>query len=131
MAKRTVLPIVLAGIWIALSEFLRNEFFFKSAWEEHFAALGLKFETLPLNGVLWAVWSLLLAFFVFELLQKFSFRKTLFFSWLAAFVMMWIALFNLRVFPLNILLAAVPLSLVEVAVAALIIKRVREKNNFF
>ena len=33
--KKTVVPILLATIWIGLSEFLRNQLLFKSYWTEH------------------------------------------------------------------------------------------------
>lgn len=121
--KRAIGSTIAAGIWITLSEFLRNEFLFKSYWLEHFTSMGLPFETLPINGILWMVWSFILAYVIFSLLQKLSFIKAMFLSWIAAFLMMWIALYNLQVLPLNLLLFAIPLSIIEVAVAGLIIEK--------
>jgi len=37
---------------------------------------------------------------------------------------MWITAFNLQVLPLNLLILAIPFSLIEVLVAALIIKKI-------
>jgi uncharacterized membrane protein len=74
--KKTILPIVIAGLWITVSEFVRDELLFKSYWVDHFASLGLKFETLPINGLLWTVWCFILASVIYRLLQKFSFWET-------------------------------------------------------
>jgi hypothetical protein len=126
--KKAILPIALAGIWITASEFVRNEFLFKRYWVDHFDSLGLRFTTHPLNGVLWMIWSFLLAYAIFRLLQKFSFRETLCLAWLPAFVMMWITIFNLQVLPPKLLWPAVPLSLIEVAVAGAIIQKIRKSG---
>lgn len=125
MLRKTVLPIFSAGIWITASEFTRNELLFRSYWVDHYKSLNLVFETLPINGVLWMAWSFILAYVIYKLLEHFSFIETLVLAWLSAFVMMWITIYNLQVLPLTLLLAAVPLSLVEVAVAELIINKLR------
>jgi hypothetical protein len=121
--KKTILPIVLAGIWITISEFARNELLFKSFWVDHYKSLNLSFETLPLNGVFWMVWSFILAYVIYELLKHYSFVKTLLLAWLTAFIMMWITIYNLQVLPLRLLFAAVPLSLVEIVIAELIMNK--------
>ena len=125
MTKRKIAAVACAGLWITLSEFLRNEFLFKSFWVDHFRSLGLNFVTSPLNGQLWLVWSLMLAYVIFRMLEKFSFKEVLFISWLAAFVMMWITAYNLQVMPLGLLAIDVPLSILEIAVAQLIIIKLR------
>jgi hypothetical protein len=123
MAKTSWKAVIAAGIWVTISEFVRNEFLFKSYWASHFSAIGLTFETLPLNGLLWMAWSFVLSYLIFRLLQKFSFKETVFLAWLAAFLMMWITAFNLQVLPVSLLLFAVPLSILEVTVAGLIIEK--------
>ncbi|MEI6378593.1 MAG: hypothetical protein WCO55_02955 [Candidatus Falkowbacteria bacterium] len=123
--KRKILAVVCAGLWITLSEFIRNEFLFKGFWIEHFRSLGLVFATLPVNGLLWLVWSLLLAYVIYRLSDKFSPKEVLFISWLAGFVMMWIAAYNLQVMSLGLLIIDLPLSLLEIAVAQYIIVRLR------
>jgi hypothetical protein len=127
MVLNRKLPVIAAGLWISFSEFFRNEFLLKEFWTSHFASLGLKFETLPANGLLWGVWSFALAYLVFKLFQKFSFWESVFLAWLPSFFMMWVVVYNLQVLPLGILVAATPLSLLEVAVAAEIIKKLRVK----
>ncbi len=115
--------IFLAGLWITFSEFLRNEILFKSFWVNHYQNLNLKFETLPLNGILWMIWSFGLAFFIERLLKKYSVRETFLLAWGVAFPLMWITLFNLQVLPLNLLLPAIPLSFIEIAIAIFILKK--------
>lgn len=122
--KEKIFSVVAAGVWIVVSEFVRNEFLFKSYWVDHYNSIGLKFETLPLNGILWLVWSFAMAYLIFRLLQKFSFSEAVFLAWLAGFVMMWITIYNMQVLPVRILIVAVPLSLLEVLVAGVIIRKI-------
>ena len=121
--KNKILAIILAGIWVTVSEFLRNELLFKSHWVNHFKSLGLKFETLPINGTLWMIWSFTLAYLILRIMKKYSLVQSLILVWLAAFVMMWITIYNLQVLPLKLLLFAIPLTMLEVAVAGMIIKK--------
>jgi hypothetical protein len=123
MAKRTVLPILLATAWIGLSEFARNQFLLKSHWTAHYASLGLVFPEKPLNGALWGAWSLLFAVAVYVMAKKFTLVQTTLLAWLVGFVMMWVVIGNLGVLPLRLLPFAVPLSLLEAFLAALIVKK--------
>ncbi|MEI6221590.1 MAG: hypothetical protein WCP97_02385 [bacterium] len=125
--QKTTLPITLSTLWITLSEFLRNEILFKTYWTKHYSSLGLTFETKPINGIIWLIWSFLLAYLIFSLLQHLSFKKTLLLSWLTSFVMMWLTLYNLQVLPLALLLFAIPLSALEVFIAAAIIRYFQQK----
>ena len=122
--KKTNVSIMLATLWIGISEFLRNEFLFKSLWDTHYKQLGLEFKTLPINGMLWLVWSFLLALVIHQILQKFSAVQTIFLTWIMAFLMMWLTIFNLQVLPLQIVILAIPLSLLEITIAILIIKKI-------
>lgn len=121
--RKTILPVLMATIWISISEFVRNEFLFKSYWTDHYDSLGLDFPDAPVNGAVWGLWSLLFAVLIFILNKKFSLAGTTFVSWFAAFVLMWVVTWNLSVLPLNILWFAVPLSLLEAFLAALIIRK--------
>lgn len=126
---KQLLAIVTAGLWITVSEFLRNELLFKNYWVEHYSWLGLTFETMAINGILWMVWSFGLAYIIYELLKHFSFGKTVFLIWLVAFVLMWITLFNLQVLPLILLIPAIPLGILEVVVATAIIQKVQATHK--
>jgi hypothetical protein len=102
---------------------------FEKYWIDHFDSLGIKFETLPINGILWTIWSFILAYVIFKLLQKFPLRETICLAWIPAFVVMWIAIYNLQVLPLKLLIVAIPLSVVEVAIAGVIIKKYRLRET--
>ena len=121
--KKTVLPILLATVWISISEFVRNEFIAKSYWTGHYEKLNLVFPAEPINGAIWGLWSLLFAVSVFIISKKFSMLQTTFLSWFVGFVLMWVVAWNLGVLPVGILIIAVPLSLLEAFVASFIIKK--------
>ncbi|MEI7492158.1 MAG: hypothetical protein WCK92_12220 [Bacteroidota bacterium] len=120
--KKTLFPVLLATVWISVSEFLRNEFFVKSFWTQHYQTIGLTFPSEPVNGAVWGLWSLFFAVAVFIIAKKFNLVQTTFLSWFFAFVMMWVVIGNLGVLPYGMLLYAVPLSILESFIAALIIK---------
>ncbi|MEZ4847304.1 MAG: hypothetical protein R3B93_01450 [Bacteroidia bacterium] len=119
--KKTILPILIATIWISVSEFVRNEFLLKSYWTEHYEALGLVFPSEPVNGAVWGIWSLCLAAFIFIISKRFSLTETTLLAWFAGFVMMWLVVGNMSVLPYGILVFAVPLSLLEAFLASWII----------
>jgi hypothetical protein len=121
--KKTGLPILLATVWISISEFVRNEFIVKSYWTGHYEKLGLVFPAKPVNGAVWGLWSLLFAIAIFIISKKFSLLQTTFLSWFVGFVLMWVVVWNLSVLPPEILFIAVPLSLLEAFVASVIIKK--------
>jgi hypothetical protein len=125
--KKAILAFLASGIWISISEFVRNELLFKFLWIDKYESLGLQFPSETINNVLWGVWSFLMAFVLVYLLQKLRVIETIVMVWLAAFVMMWLVIGNLNVLHFMLLLPAVPLSLLEVAVAALIIKKITGK----
>ncbi len=125
---KPVLAILLATIWISISEFVRNHLLFKSYWTSHYQGLGITFPSAPVNGAMWGVWSLLFAIAIYYIAQKFSLLQTTLLSWFMAFVMMWVAIGNLGVLPYGLLLFAVPLSLLEAFIAAWIILNITEKK---
>ncbi|HRX42670.1 MAG TPA: hypothetical protein P5315_07830 [Clostridia bacterium] len=118
---RKILAVAFSGIWITISEFVRNEFLFKGYWTDHYNELGMSFETKALNGIFWFVWSIILAFIIMKVYEKFNFIQTLYITWLPAFLMMWITVYNLQVLPMKLLWFALPLSIVEITVALFII----------
>ncbi len=130
MLKKTILPILLATVWISLSEFVRNEFIVKNYWTDHYNSLGLVFPTEPINGVLWGIWSLLFAISIFIIAKKFTLLQTTLLSWFIGFVLMWVVIGNMGVLPTGILFAAIPLSLLEAFLATFIIKKMDQSVNF-
>ena len=127
--KKRIIAIFLAGIWITASEFIRNEILFKAYWTEHYNNIGLLFKTLPLNGILWTIWSFILAFLIQKIRSNFSRFETLVIGWTFSFLLMWITLFNLQVLPVKLLLFAFPLSFVEIIVSIWIIDRLLENKT--
>lgn len=125
--KKVIFPIVVATVWISISEFVRNEILVKSDWVEHYQQLGLVFPSEPVNGAMWGVWSLCLAIAIFVIAKKFSLMQTTLLAWFVGFVLMWLVIWNLNVLPVTILVFAVPLSLLEVFLASFIIKKMTSK----
>lgn len=121
--KKTVLPVLVATIWISLSEFLRNEFLVKSYWISHYEKLGIVFPSESFNGAVWGIWSLLFAIAIYVFSEKFTLIQTSLLSWFVGFVMMWVVIWNLGVLPGGLLFFAIPLSLFEAFLASLIIKK--------
>lgn len=121
--KKTVLPVLIATLWISISEFVRNEWLLHSYWTSHYENMGLQFPAEPLNGAVWGVWSLCFAIGIFLISKKLSLPATTFIAWFIAFVLMWIVTGNLGVLPFKLLLYAIPLSILETFLAALIIKK--------
>lgn len=127
--KKTIIPILLATIWISMSEFVRNEFLLKEYWTAHYESLGLIFPSEPINGAVWGIWSLFFAIAIFIISRKFSFMQSVFLSWFVAFVLMWVVVGNMGVLPFGLLYAALPLSLLEAFLATLIIVRLSGVNK--
>ena len=127
--KQTILPILLATIWISISEFARNEFLLKSYWTDHYQSLGLVFPSEPINGAVWGLWSLCFAIAIFIIAKKFSLLQTTLLSWFVAFILMWISSGNMGVLPFGILPFAIPLSLLEAFLASFIIIKLSEAKK--
>lgn len=120
---KNILAIAVTGLWVNASEFFRNEVLVKSYWLDHYRSLGLTFPSAPLNGMVWMVWGFLFALAIFIVSRKFDLKQTTLLSWLMVFVLMWIVAWNLAVFPLGLLVYAIPLSLLEVFVGAFLCKK--------
>ncbi len=122
-------PIIIATLWISLSEFVRNEFILKQYWKEHYENMGLIFPSEPINGMVWGIWSLCFAISIYIIAQKFTLIQTTFIAWFTGFVFMWLVIGNMGVLPFEILPLAIPLSLLEAFLAVYIIKKVRFPLN--
>ncbi|TNE53469.1 MAG: hypothetical protein EP338_11235 [Bacteroidetes bacterium] len=118
--RKTLAPIILATMWISISEFVRNEFLLKQYWTEHYEKLGLTFPTEPINGAIWGLWSLCFAISIYVISRKFTLFQTTLLAWFIGFVLMWVVLGNMDVLPFGILYIAIPLSMLEAFVASFI-----------
>jgi hypothetical protein len=122
-AGKTILAVVVAGIWVGLCEFVRNQLVLMSQWQNHYRALGLEFPSKPVNGMMWMVWSFLMAGATFVISRRFNLWQTTFITWVMGYVMMWVVVWNLSVLPVAILSAAIPLSFVEALGAAILCRK--------
>lgn len=126
---RAVYVVLAAALWINFSEFFRNELLFKHYWVGHYQSLGLVFPSQPANGAVWGLWGLLCALGVYVVSRRFSLIETTLLCWLIVFVLMWVAIGNMGVLPAGLLMYAVPLSLLEVFLAAYICQRLRPRRR--
>lgn len=128
MIKKTILPILMATIWISISEFVRNTFLLHHYWTEHFQNLGLTFPEQPINGAFWGIWSLCFAIAIYIFSKKYTLFQTTLLSWFVGFVFMWLVVGNLGVLPFGILPIAIPLSLLEAFLATFIIFKLSDQK---
>lgn len=122
-ARRNIFAIVLACLWINASEFFRNQILLPKHWAAHYQALGIAFPSAPINGLVWVIWGFIFAGVVYAISRRFGLMATFLLCWTFAFPMMWLVIWNLNVLPISILVYAIPLSLLEAFVAALICNR--------
>ena len=118
--SRSIIAVVLTGIWVNASEFFRNEVLLKTYWVDHYQSLGMTFPSEPRNGMIWLAWGFLFAISIYLISRKFNLIQTALISWLMAFVLMWLVTLNLNVLPSAILIYAVPLSLLEAFIGSYI-----------
>jgi hypothetical protein len=121
---RSIVAVVLTGIWVNASEFVRNEVLLKTYWIEHYRSLGMTFPSEPVNGMLWVAWGFLFAEAIYLISRRFTFIQTALISWFMGFVLMWIVILNLNVLPFAILAYAVPLSLLEAFIGSYICTKI-------
>lgn len=127
--KRIILPVLLATIWISISEFVRNTFFLHDYWINHYNGLGMTFPEEPINGAVWGIWSLCFAIGIYIISSKFSLIQTTFISWFVGFVFMWLVVGNMGVLPFGILYFAIPLSILEAFLATFIIVKLSKNKE--
>lgn len=122
--KKFLLAVLLAGIWVNISEFVRNELLIKNLWLDGFKQLGLNFPSAPVNGAVWGTWAFILVTVLAVLTTKFDALKSTLIAWVLGFVLFWLAFWNLGFLPRGLLVWAVPWSFIEVYIAALICKKI-------
>jgi hypothetical protein len=120
LQSRSIIAVILTGIWVNVSEFIRNEFLLKTYWVDHYQSLGMTFPSGPKNGMIWVVWGFLFAIAIYLISRKFNLIQTALVSWFMAFVLMWVVTLNLNILPSAILIYAVPLSLLEAFIGSYI-----------
>ena len=124
--KKTILPILITGIWINISETVRWVLIVEEYWIEHYQKQNLVFPTELGNVLTWMIWGFSFASVIFILLKKFTLMQTTFLSWFVTFVMLWLVLWNIDNLPVDILWIVIPLSLFETFIGVLICKKLIE-----
>jgi len=117
--------IVLLAVWINLAETARWILYAKSRFDALFQSMGRELPNEPINGILWMIWGIVIAVVVYVLSKKFTLWQTTIITWFAVFVLVWIALWNSAVLPVEILPVVVPMSLLTIFIAALIAKKLQ------
>ncbi len=121
--KKTILPILLTGIWINISITIGWILILESYWIEKYQSLDIIFPTGLSNNIVWMIWGFMLATLTFILLKKFTVLHTAFLAWFVAFVMMWVVVWNVGILPTGMLLFNIPYSLLVTFIGVLICKK--------
>jgi hypothetical protein len=125
---KTGWQVLLVAIWINFSGTVRWMLFAKPRFDALYKGRGLEFPNTLASNILWMVWGVLAAVVVVFLSRKFTMLHAFVLSWLAVFAMHWVALWNFAVLPLDLLWIAVPWSLFEFFVAALIANKMQSPS---
>ena len=120
LQSRSIIAVILTGIWVNASEFFRNEVLLKTYWVDHYQSLGMTFPSEPKNGMIWVAWGFLFAIAIYLISRKFNLTQTALISWFMAFVLMWVVTLNLNILTIAILFYAAPLSLLEAFIGSYI-----------
>ena len=129
--NKYIVAILAAGVWMNISEFVRNELLLKDTWINGFDNIGLSFPSEPINGALWGLWAFAFATILTVVSTKFDVLQSAAISWILGFVLLWIAMWNMGIMPEGLLSWAIPWSFAEVFVAALICRHImRKRYNF-
>ena len=123
--KNTLFALLAVFFWISGTLFLRNEVLLKDFWVNHYAQMGLVFPGEPINGLVWVLWALGFSLAILLFSKKYNLLQTALISWLTGFVLLEVAIGNLGVLPFPLLVYAIPMSLMEVFVAAFMAKRIQ------
>jgi len=121
--KKTILPIILIGLWINISVTIGWMLILEGYWIEKYQSLNLVFPTGLINNITWMIWGFMLATIIFILSKKFCVIHTTFLAWFVAFVMMWTIVWNISVLPTGMLLFNIPFNLTVTYIGALISKK--------
>ena len=121
--KKTILPILLIGLWINISITIGWMLILESYWVEKYQSLNLVFPTGLINNITWAIWGFMLASVIFILSKKLTVIQNTILSWFVAFGMMWVILWNIGVLHTRMLLFNIPNTLFITFIGAVISKK--------
>jgi hypothetical protein len=127
--KKTILPIILIGLWINISITIGWILILEGYWIEKFQSINLVFPTGLINNITWMIWGFMLATIIFIFSKKFTLWQTTFLAWFVAFIMMWVIVWNVGVLPTGMLLFNIPNSLFVTFIGALICKKLKDQRS--
>ena len=125
--KKTILPILLTGIWMNVAGTIRWIYLIEPYWLEKYNYLDLVFPSATINNITWMIWGFMFAMVIFILSRKFNLIQTTLLSWFMVYVMMWVVVWNVGVLPTDMLWVNIPLGFLDAFVGALICKRLASK----
>ena len=130
VSRGFIITLLVNGVWINASEIFRYFLFVMPMMRETFPQISdVAPMTLPVF-LIWGIWDTVLLFavtgFVWLYLERFGagFSNSVLagtLAWLSIFGIFWLGLYNMNLATLSILSIALPLSWLELAIAALIV----------
>jgi hypothetical protein len=120
--KKAIWQVIILSIWINLAETVRWIVFAKPYFVSHYQNMNIEPPSGPVYLIIWFVWGILLALYIYVISLKFSTVKAAFIIWLSVYSGIWIMLFNLRLVTFPILLAIAAFCLIEIFIGILISK---------
>jgi hypothetical protein len=127
--KKAIWHVIILSIWINLAETIRWIAFAKPYFVSHYQNMNIEPPSGPLYLIIWFVWGVLLALFIYIISPKFSFVKTIFIIWLSVYSGIWIMLFNLSLVTFPILLTIAAFCFIEIFIGTLISKYFHKPNK--
>jgi len=125
------LSLLANALWINVSEVFRYFAFVMPMLRDAFPMIeGVAPMSLPVFGM-WAIWDTILVFavtgYTWMFLERFgrSLRNAVYAGstiWMAIFVILWLGMLNMRMATPGLLAVALPLSWLEMVIAALIVR---------
>ena len=120
--KKAIWQVIILSIWINLAETIRWIAFAKPYFVSHYQNMNIEPPSGPLYLIIWFVWGVLLALFIYIISQKYSYVKATLIIWLSVYSGIWIMLFNLSLVTFPILLAIAAFCFIEIFIGTLISK---------
>jgi len=118
--KTAIWHIIIISLWINIAETLRWILFSQSHFMEHYQRLNLVLPFGPIVLILWLLWGILLSVVIYTISKKYTLLQTVGIIWIMAYLMVWIALYNLNVLPVSMLWLVIPLSFINIIIGTLI-----------
>ena len=118
--KKAIWQVIILSIWINLAETIRWIAFAKPYFVSHYQNMNIEPPSGPVYLIIWFVWGILLALYIYIISLKFTTIKSTLIIWLSVYSGIWIMLFNLKLVTFTILLAIASFCFIEILIGTLI-----------